>query len=79
MDHRVNPGGGEVRVRLLSYLPPLAENGVEVAVNGRKAADIDDAIRAAVSKAKLVATPGDVSPADRIAAVIVPPGMSISY
>jgi NAD(P)-dependent dehydrogenase (short-subunit alcohol dehydrogenase family) len=49
----------------------LAENGAEVAVNGRKSADVDDAIAAisaAVPKAKLVAAPGNVSTADGVAA-----------
>jgi len=55
----------------------LAENGAEVAVNGRKSADVDDAIAAisaAVPKAKLVAAPGDVSTADGVAAVIAASG-----
>jgi NAD(P)-dependent dehydrogenase (short-subunit alcohol dehydrogenase family) len=51
----------------------LAANGAEVAINGRKAADVDHAIaaiRAALPKARLVAAPGDVSTADGVAAVI---------
>jgi len=42
----------------------LAANGAEVAVNGRKAADVEAAvgkIRAAITNAKLVAAPGNVA------------------
>lgn len=51
----------------------LAASGAEVAVNGRKAADVAAAI-AAVRKthpnAKLVAAPGDASTADGVAAIV---------
>jgi NAD(P)-dependent dehydrogenase (short-subunit alcohol dehydrogenase family) len=51
----------------------LARNGAEVAINGRKAPDVERsiaAIRERVPKARLVAAPGDVSTADGVAAVI---------
>jgi NAD(P)-dependent dehydrogenase (short-subunit alcohol dehydrogenase family) len=51
----------------------LAENGAQVAVNGRKAADVDAAIlkiRSLVPKAKLIAAPGDAATATGVAAVI---------
>ena len=51
----------------------LAENGAEVAVNGRQAADTERAvasIRGKFPKARLVAAPGDVATADGIAAII---------
>ncbi len=51
----------------------LAENGAEVAINGRKAADVENAIaaiRAALPTGKLVPAPGDVGTADGVAAVI---------
>jgi NAD(P)-dependent dehydrogenase (short-subunit alcohol dehydrogenase family) len=51
----------------------LAENGAEVAVNGRKRADVDAAIAAikkAVPHAKLVAAAGDVATADGVASII---------
>jgi NAD(P)-dependent dehydrogenase (short-subunit alcohol dehydrogenase family) len=51
----------------------LAASGAEVAVNGRKAADVEAAIskiRAAVPNARLVAAAGDVAAASGIAAVI---------
>ena len=51
----------------------LAENGAEVAINGRKAADVAsaiDAMRAAVPNAKLVPAPGDAATADGVAAII---------
>jgi NAD(P)-dependent dehydrogenase (short-subunit alcohol dehydrogenase family) len=51
----------------------LATNGAEVAVNGRKAADVDAAItriRNGAPKAKLIAAPGDAATAAGVAAVI---------
>jgi NAD(P)-dependent dehydrogenase (short-subunit alcohol dehydrogenase family) len=51
----------------------LARNGAEVAINGRKAADVERTIAAigkTVPKARLVAAPADVSTADGVAAVI---------
>jgi NAD(P)-dependent dehydrogenase (short-subunit alcohol dehydrogenase family) len=51
----------------------LAASGAAVAVNGRKAADVEAAlgrIRAAVPNATLVAAPGDVATASGVAAVI---------
>jgi NAD(P)-dependent dehydrogenase (short-subunit alcohol dehydrogenase family) len=51
----------------------LAACGAEVAVNGRKAADVDAAIgtiRKAVPNAKLVAAPGDAATAQGVAAII---------
>jgi NAD(P)-dependent dehydrogenase (short-subunit alcohol dehydrogenase family) len=51
----------------------LAQNGAEVAVNGRKAADVEAAIaaiRAAQPKARLVPAPGDIATAEGVAAVI---------
>jgi NAD(P)-dependent dehydrogenase (short-subunit alcohol dehydrogenase family) len=51
----------------------LAANNAEVAINGRKAADVDAAIAAIRSlrpKARLVAAPGDVATAEGIAAII---------
>jgi NAD(P)-dependent dehydrogenase (short-subunit alcohol dehydrogenase family) len=51
----------------------LAENGAEVVINGRKAADVEQAIediRTKLPKARLVAAPGDVASADGIAAII---------
>jgi NAD(P)-dependent dehydrogenase (short-subunit alcohol dehydrogenase family) len=51
----------------------LAASGAEVAVNGRKAADVEAAIgkiRAAVSSARLVAAAGDAASAAGVAAVI---------
>jgi NAD(P)-dependent dehydrogenase (short-subunit alcohol dehydrogenase family) len=51
----------------------LAANGAEVAVNGRKAADVEAAIgkiRAAVANARLVAAPGDAATASGVAAII---------
>ena len=51
----------------------LAASGAAVAVNGRKAADVEAAIgkiRAAVADAKLVAAPGDAATADGVAAII---------
>ena len=55
----------------------LAANGAEVAINGRKAADVGraiGAIRAALPGARLVAAPGDVSTAHGVAAVIAAAG-----
>ncbi len=55
----------------------LAANGAEVAVNGRKPADVDAAIakiRASVPQARLVAAPGDVATAAGVAAVIAAAG-----
>jgi NAD(P)-dependent dehydrogenase (short-subunit alcohol dehydrogenase family) len=51
----------------------LAANGAEVAVNGRKAADVEHAIaeiRAELPKARLVAAPGDAATAQGVAAII---------
>jgi NAD(P)-dependent dehydrogenase (short-subunit alcohol dehydrogenase family) len=51
----------------------LAANGAEVAINGRKPAEVERAIkdiRGKLPKAKLVAAPGDVAGADGIAAII---------
>ena len=51
----------------------LAASGAEVAVNGRKAADVADVIaqiRKAVPNAKLVAAPGDAATAEGVAAII---------
>jgi NAD(P)-dependent dehydrogenase (short-subunit alcohol dehydrogenase family) len=55
----------------------LAANGAEVAVNGRKPADVDAAIakiRASVPQARLAAAPGDVATAAGVAAVIAAAG-----
>jgi NAD(P)-dependent dehydrogenase (short-subunit alcohol dehydrogenase family) len=51
----------------------LAANGAEIAINGRKPAEVERAIkdiRGKLPKAKLVAAPGDVASADGIAAII---------
>jgi len=51
----------------------LAENGAEVAINGRKAADVNRAmaaIRTVLPEAQLVAAPGDVATAEGVAAAI---------
>jgi NAD(P)-dependent dehydrogenase (short-subunit alcohol dehydrogenase family) len=51
----------------------LAANGAEVVVNGRKAADTEQAIkeiRGKLPKARLAAAPGDVATADGIATII---------
>jgi len=51
----------------------LAENGAEVAINGRKAAEVERAIKdiqGKLPKAKLVAAPGDVASADGVASII---------
>jgi len=51
----------------------LAQNGAEVAINGRKAADVEAAIaglRAAQPKARLLPAPGDIATAEGVAAVI---------
>ena len=51
----------------------LATNGAEVAINGRKAADVEQAIadiRGMLPKARLVAAPGDVATAEGVAAII---------
>src|SRR6201981_1680784 len=51
----------------------LAASGAAVAVNGRKAADVEAAlgrIRAAVSNATLVGAPGDAATASGVAAII---------
>jgi NAD(P)-dependent dehydrogenase (short-subunit alcohol dehydrogenase family) len=51
----------------------LAANGAEVALNGRKPAEVERAIkdiRGKLPKAKLVAAPGDVASADGVAAII---------
>jgi NAD(P)-dependent dehydrogenase (short-subunit alcohol dehydrogenase family) len=51
----------------------LAANGAEVVVNGRKAADVEQAvatIRAALPNARLAAAPGDVATADGVAGIV---------
>jgi NAD(P)-dependent dehydrogenase (short-subunit alcohol dehydrogenase family) len=51
----------------------LAANGAEVAINGRGAADVEQAIkdiRGKLPKARLAAAPGDVASAEGIAAII---------
>ena len=51
----------------------LAANGAEVVINGRKAADIEQAMatmRAAVPKAGLAAAAGDVATAEGVASII---------
>jgi NAD(P)-dependent dehydrogenase (short-subunit alcohol dehydrogenase family) len=51
----------------------LAANGAEVLINGRKAADAEQAvkdIRGKLPKAQLAAAPGDVATAEGIAAII---------
>jgi NAD(P)-dependent dehydrogenase (short-subunit alcohol dehydrogenase family) len=51
----------------------LAANGAEVAINGRKAADVEQAIttiRAAVPKARLAAAAGDVATAEGVASIV---------
>jgi NAD(P)-dependent dehydrogenase (short-subunit alcohol dehydrogenase family) len=51
----------------------FAASGAEVAINGRKAADVEAAIAkicATVAGAKLVAAPGDVATASGVAAII---------
>jgi NAD(P)-dependent dehydrogenase (short-subunit alcohol dehydrogenase family) len=51
----------------------LAACGAQVAINGRKAADVNDAIetiRKAVPNAKLVAAPGNTASADGCAAIV---------
>jgi NAD(P)-dependent dehydrogenase (short-subunit alcohol dehydrogenase family) len=51
----------------------LAQNGAGVAVNGRKTADVADAIaaiRATQPQARLVPAPGDVATAEGVAAII---------
>ncbi len=51
----------------------LADNGAAVAINGRKAADVDRAItqiREKQPEARLVAAPGDAATADGVPAVI---------
>src|ERR1700689_3743749 len=51
----------------------LAENGAEVVINGRKSADVEQAIaaiRAAQPKGKLVAAAGDAATAEGVAAII---------
>lgn len=51
----------------------LAQNGAEVAINGRKAADVEAAIaalRTAQPEAQLVPAPGDIARAEGVAAVI---------
>jgi NAD(P)-dependent dehydrogenase (short-subunit alcohol dehydrogenase family) len=55
----------------------LAANGAEVAINGRKAADVDAAIaalRASLPQARLIAAPGDVATAAGVDAVIAAAG-----
>ena len=55
----------------------LAGNGAEVAVNGRKPADVEQAIaaiRATLPTARLVPAPGDAATADGIAAIIAAVG-----
>ena len=51
----------------------LAHNGAEVAINGRKRADVDaaiDTIRRAVPQAKLVPAPGDAATAEGVTSII---------
>jgi NAD(P)-dependent dehydrogenase (short-subunit alcohol dehydrogenase family) len=51
----------------------LAANGAEVVINGRKAGDVEQAvkdIRRKLPKARLAGAPGDVATADGIAAII---------
>ncbi len=51
----------------------LAENGAEVVINGRKAADVERAIaqiHEKQPKARLVAAPGDAATAEGVAAII---------
>jgi NAD(P)-dependent dehydrogenase (short-subunit alcohol dehydrogenase family) len=51
----------------------LAGNGAEVAINGRKGADVERAIaaiRKTLPQARLIAAPGDVSSAEGVTAVI---------
>jgi NAD(P)-dependent dehydrogenase (short-subunit alcohol dehydrogenase family) len=51
----------------------LAANGAEVVINGRKPADVEQAIaaiRAKLSQARLVAAAGDAATADGVAAII---------
>jgi NAD(P)-dependent dehydrogenase (short-subunit alcohol dehydrogenase family) len=51
----------------------LAANGAEVVINGRKAADVEQAIttiRAAVPKARLAAAAGDVATAEGVASIV---------
>jgi NAD(P)-dependent dehydrogenase (short-subunit alcohol dehydrogenase family) len=51
----------------------LAENGAEVAINGRKASEVEIAmaqIRSKEPKARLVAAPGDAATAEGVAAII---------
>jgi NAD(P)-dependent dehydrogenase (short-subunit alcohol dehydrogenase family) len=57
----------------LAVAQKLAASGAEVAVNGRKATDVEAAIakvRVAVTNAKLVAAPGDVAAASGVATII---------
>jgi NAD(P)-dependent dehydrogenase (short-subunit alcohol dehydrogenase family) len=56
----------------------LAASGAEVAINGRKAADVEAAIgniRAAVPNARLAAAPGDAATASGVAAIIKAAGV----
>jgi NAD(P)-dependent dehydrogenase (short-subunit alcohol dehydrogenase family) len=58
----------------------LAANGAEVAINGRKAADVEQAIttiRAAVPKARLAAAAGDVATAEGVASIVKAAGVEI--
>jgi NAD(P)-dependent dehydrogenase (short-subunit alcohol dehydrogenase family) len=55
----------------------LAANGAEVAVNGRKAADVEQAIvglRAALPSGRFAAAPGDVATAAGVAGIIAAAG-----
>jgi NAD(P)-dependent dehydrogenase (short-subunit alcohol dehydrogenase family) len=55
----------------------LAANGAEVAVNGRKAADVADTIaslQAALPKGRFRSAPGDVATAEGVAAIIAAAG-----
>src|SRR5689334_19040984 len=55
----------------------LAANGAEVAINGRKAADVEQAIaglRAALPSGRFVAAPGDVATAAGVAGIIAAAG-----
>ena len=61
----------------LAIAQKLAANGAEVAINGRKGADVAQAIekvRAAVPGAKLIAAPGDSATAKGVAEIIAAAG-----
>jgi len=55
----------------------LTENGAEVAINGRKPADVEQAIaaiRKTLPSARLVPAPGDAATAEGVAAIIAAAG-----